>query len=159
MNGANGRREEREYLLETMDCAQKMRDADILEAHKEALEAAEDGDVSMLSHVFNSTFTLNPALCSLLFQISYEAAYENIRAQQKAERRPHITATPPAYNHNTTSALFYACAACELLKCYPCNTAMPAECYKFRGATRAPSHRRPFITATPPRNRQNAARI
>ena len=39
----------------------------------------------MVSHVFNSTFTLNPALCSLLFQISYEAAHENIRAQQKAE--------------------------------------------------------------------------
>ena len=41
MNGANGRREEREYLLETM--------------------------------------------CSLLFQISYEAAFKNICAQQKAE--------------------------------------------------------------------------
>ena len=74
MNGANlnGRREEREYLLETMDCAQKMRDADVLEAHKESLEAAEDGDVSMLCHVFNSTrspLTLPCALCSFRFHM------------------------------------------------------------------------------------------
>ena len=96
--------------------------------------------------------------CRLCIATMLPACYQNATAHYHNATRglsqghPHVTATPPAYNHNAASALFYACAACELLKCYPCNTAMPAEGYKFRGATRAESR----AIATPPVYYRNA---